>query len=51
MVGNLSVVNPTVEQMNQAITTPQQTGVVSSSDTAFGEHLGEAVEAVRRVFK
>ena len=49
MVGNLSIEFPTVEQLNAAISAGQSPQV-NYAEPAFGEHIREAVDAVKRVF-
>jgi hypothetical protein len=52
MVGNLSVQNPTVEQMNEAITmVPEWSPPVTPEEPAFGVHAREAVDVVRRILR
>jgi hypothetical protein len=51
MPGNFSLVNPTVEQLNDSISGGQSVVNRSSEpEPAFGVHIREAVCAVRRVF-
>lgn len=49
-LGNLSINNPSVEQINAAITSGM-TSNVAPTEPAFGEHIREAVSTLRRVFK
>ena len=52
MPGNLSVENPTVEQLNAAISWGQMPGGQAvDNEPAFGEHIREAVETVRRIVR
>lgn len=52
MIGNLSLVNPTVQQMNDAIsnganTSPSRGG----EEPAFGVHVREAADVFRRMIR
>lgn len=52
MMGNLSVENPTVEQLNAGIfgsQMPSKQAVID--EPAFGEHIKEAAETIRRIFR
>jgi hypothetical protein len=52
MLGNLSVENPTVEQLNAAITHGETSRRLADAvEPAFGEHVREAVDTVRRIFR
>ena len=53
MVGNLSVENPTIEQMNAGIAGAQtpSASTEENREPAFGEHIREAVGVVRRMFR
>lgn len=51
MMGNLSVENPTIEQLNAGITSAQTPSSEDEREPAFGEHLREAVGVVRRVLR
>ncbi len=53
-LGNVSLLNPTIEQMNAGIT--RSGGEVSDSkenqpEPAFGEHLHEAADVLRRILR
>ncbi len=48
--GNLSLANPTVSQLNEAIT-GGSIGHERDSEPVFGTHLGEAKAVLRRIFR
>jgi hypothetical protein len=52
-LGNLSVENPTVEQLNKAISAGQNVarGDAERPEPVFGEHIREAADAVRRILR
>lgn len=51
MQGNLSLVAPTIQQLNAAICSGQQSERQAEiSEPAFGQHAREAAEAVKRIF-
>jgi hypothetical protein len=52
-LGNLSVQNPTVEQMNAGISDQLRPSddVQDQSERLFGEHIREAAATIRRIFR
>ena len=52
-LGNLSIENPTVEQLNAAIASSQVQPIDEdeSDEPLFGVHIREAIGAVRRVLR
>jgi hypothetical protein len=50
-IGNLSVENPTVEQLNEAISLGcQWAPTAPANEPIFGQHIRQATEVVRRMF-
>jgi hypothetical protein len=50
MIGNLSIENPTVAQLNTAVSGCATRLPDNSVDPAFGEHVKEAAHVVKRLF-